>query len=55
MFKIVLPCVCVCVGGGANCCDLQTSVMRWPRPEFGCKATEKNSSFIFMLFGCVFS
>jgi hypothetical protein len=30
----VLACVCVCV------CDLETSIMRQPRPDLGCSATE---------------
>jgi hypothetical protein len=31
-FSGVLPVVCVCL----IVCDLETSIMRWPRRDFGC-------------------
>jgi len=41
--KSFLPsvCVCVCVCVGVSVCDLETSTMRQPRPEWGCWATGK--------------
>jgi hypothetical protein len=39
-FRGALPCVCLTV------CDLETSTVRRPRPEFGCSAREKKN-FIF--------
>jgi len=43
----VCMCVYVCVCGVCVCvcmCDLETSRIRWPRPEFDYCATEKEHS-----------